>query len=84
MFESLFILDGKFHEQGGDVAIDSSLGPTIADVFMFHFEKNHWKNILLISKQLLQDDSLMIHFYSFEQRIMLKSLNNISTNKIKT
>ena len=39
MFESLFILDGKFREQRGDVAIDSSLGPTIADVFMFHFEK---------------------------------------------
>ena len=41
MFESLFILDGKFHEQRGDVAIDFSLGLTMADVFMFHFEKNH-------------------------------------------
>ena len=30
------------------------------------------------------EDSLMIHFYSFEQRMMLKSLKIISANKIKT
>ena len=43
MFESLFTFDGKFHEQCGDVAMGSSLGPAIADVFMFHFEKKSWE-----------------------------------------
>ena len=39
-----------------------------------------WKTVLLISNQLFTDDSLMIHFYFFEQRIMLKSLRIISNN----
>ena len=36
-----------------------------------------WKSVLPISNQLFRDDSLMIRFYSFEQRSMLKSLKNI-------
>ena len=37
------------------------------------------KTVLLISNQLFTDDLLMINFYSFEQRIVLKSLKIIST-----
>ena len=43
-----------------------------------------WKNVLTVLKQLFTEDSLMIHFYSFEQKIMLKSLKIISTNNIET
>ena len=41
MFESLFIFDGKFYEQCDGVAMGSPLGPTLANVFMCHFE-NIW------------------------------------------
>ena len=41
MFESFVIFDGEFYEQCDDVAMGSHLGPTLADVFMCHFE-NHW------------------------------------------
>ena len=41
MFESLFIFDGKFYEQCHGVAMGSPLGPTLANVFMCHFE-NIW------------------------------------------
>ena len=62
----------------------SPLGPTLANVFMCHFENIGWKTALPISNQLFTEDSLMIHFYIFEQKIMLKSLEIISTSNIKT
>ena len=41
MFESFFIFDGKFYEQCNGIAMGSPLGPTLANVFMCHFE-NIW------------------------------------------
>ena len=41
MFESFFIFDENFYEQCDTVAMDSALGPTLANVFMCHFE-NIW------------------------------------------
>ena len=41
MFESIFIFDGKFYEQRDGVAMGFPLGPTLANVFMCHFE-NIW------------------------------------------
>ena len=41
MFELFFIFDGKFNEQCDGVAMGSHLGPTLANVFMCHFE-NIW------------------------------------------
>ena len=42
-----------------------------------------WRKLSRCS-QLFTDDSLMMHFHSFEQRIMLKNLKIISINNIKT
>ena len=42
MLQSFFISDGKFYEQCDGVAMGSPLRPTLAIVFMWHFE-----NILL-------------------------------------
>ena len=54
MFESFFIFDEKFDEQCDAVAIDSTLGRTLGNVFMCHFEniwlKDCWK---VISSQFL-------------------------------
>ena len=41
MFESFFIFAGKFYEQCDGVAMGFPLGPTLANVFMCHFE-NIW------------------------------------------
>ena len=41
MFESFFIFDGKFYEQCDAVVMGSPVGPTLANVFMCHFE-NIW------------------------------------------
>ena len=41
MFESFFIFDGKFYEQCDGVAMGFPLRPTLAIVFMCHFE-NIW------------------------------------------
>ena len=41
IFESCFIISGKFYEQSDGVAMGSPLGPTLANVFMCHFE-NIW------------------------------------------
>ena len=39
MFESFFIFDGKLYEQCDGIAMGSLLRPTLANVFMCHFEK---------------------------------------------
>ena len=41
------------------------------------------KTVQLISNQLFIDDSLMIHLYSFEQRVMLKNYLNKQQKNIK-
>ena len=41
MFESFLIFNGKFYEKCDGLAMGSPLGPTLADVFMCHFE-NIW------------------------------------------
>ena len=80
MFESFFIFDEKFYEQCDGVAMVSPLGLTFANVFMCHFE-NIWKTVQPMSNQLFTEDSLMIHFYSFEQKIMLKKDLNFMVPK---
>ena len=51
----------------------------LANVFMCHFENIWMENCPPHLNYLFTQDSL-IHFYSFEQRIVLKSLKIISTN----
>ena len=51
---------------------------------MCHFENIWLENCRAHFKAFFTEDSLMMHFYSFRQRIMLKSLKIISTNNIKT
>ena len=38
MFESFFIFDWKFYEHCDGIAMGSTLGPTLANDFMCHFE----------------------------------------------
>ena len=65
--------------------MDFLLGPTLWLMSLCAILKSFgWKTVLLILNQLFTDDSLMIHFYSLEQRIVLNSLKIISPNNIKT
>ena len=68
MFASFFIFNGKFCEHCDGVEVDFPLGPTLANVFIYHFEN--------ICRRFVDD--------TFLQRMMLKSLKIISANKIKT
>ena len=38
MFELFFIFDGNFYEQCNNIAVSFSLRPTLANIFMRHFE----------------------------------------------
>ena len=38
--KSSFIFDNKLYKQIDGVAMGSSLGPTLANAFLFHYEKN--------------------------------------------
>ena len=75
MSESFFICDGKFYEQCDGLTMGSPLGPTLANVFMCHFENIWFENCPAHFKPI-------IYQFSFEQRIMLKSSKIISTNNI--
>ena len=64
MFESFFVLHGKFYEQCDEVAMASPLGPTLANVFMCHFENillencpSHFKSIVY---RLFVDDTFLL------------------------
>ena len=63
----------------------SLLGLTLAIMSLCAiFKTSGWKTVVLFSNELLIDHSLMMHFYSFEQMIMMKSLKIMSKNNIKT
>ena len=61
MFESFLIFDGKFYEQCDDVA---TVGPTLANVFMCHFENIWFENCLSHFKPIVYrrfvDDTLLL------------------------
>ena len=64
MFESFFIFNGKFYKQCDGVAMCSPLGPTLANVFMCHFEKiwlencsSHFKPI--VYRRFIDDTILL-------------------------
>ena len=80
MFEAFFVFVEKFYEQCDGVAMGSPLGPTLADVFMCHFENIWLENCPAHFKPI----AYRRFVYSFQQRIMLRSLKIISTNNIKT
>ena len=64
MFISFFVFDGKFYEHCDGVEMGSPLGPTLANVFMCHFESIwlenypvHFKPI--ISRRFVDDTFLL-------------------------
>ena len=69
MIQLFFTFNGKFYEQCDGVAMGSPLGPTLANVFMCHFENTWLENC---------------PSYYFDQRITLRNLEIISINNIKT
>ena len=75
MFESFFIVDGKFYEQCDSVAMGSPFRPTLANVFMCHFENIWWENCTAHFKPIVYrrfvDDTFLLfrtqdHFKKFK------------------
>ena len=82
MFGSFFIFDGKFYEQCDGVAMGSPLGPTLANVFMCHFENiwlencpSHFKPIVY---RRFVDDTFLL-FRSKDQVEKFRNYLNITT-----
>ena len=62
--DSFFICDGKYYKQKDGVAMGSPLGPSLASVFLYHFEKQWMSDCLIdyksISYRRYVDDTFLL------------------------
>ena len=64
MYKSFFIFDLKYYKQCDGVPIGSPLGPTLANVFMWHFENIWLENCPTQFKSVVCiEDMWTTHFY---------------------
>ena len=79
-----FIFDGKFYEQCDGVAMGSPLGPTLANVFMCHFENSWLENCPSHFKPIIYrrfvDDTLLL----FRSKDHVEKFRNYLNKNIKT
>ena len=80
IIESFFIFDGKCYEQSDGVAMGSPLGPTLANVFMCHFENiwlknrpSHFKPI--VYRRFVDDAFLLFRTKDHVEKFKLKNLS---------
>ena len=50
---SIFVLDGTLYKQIDGLAVGSPLGPTLANIFLCHYEKI-WLDMTIVLKNLNQ------------------------------
>ena len=60
--DSFFIVDGKYYRQKDGVAMGSPMGPTLANVVLYHFEEQCMSDCLLIISHFHVEGMLTIHF----------------------
>ena len=61
--ESIFIFNEKIYQQIDGVSMGSPIGPIIANIFMNHFENNHFEELFkkgVKSKDIFVDDTCVI------------------------
>ena len=80
MFGSFFILEGKFYEQCDGIAMGSSLGLTLANVFTCHFENIWSENCPSLPKFV--DDTFLL-FRSKDQVEKFRNYLNKQHKNIK-
>ena len=92
MFGSFFIFDGKFYEQCDGVAMGSPLGPTLANVFICHFENIWLENCPrsfkpIVYRQFADDKFLLFrrkdHIEKFRSYLNKQHKNIKFTSEIK-
>ena len=76
IFESFFIFDGNVYEQCDGVAMDSPLGPTLANVFMSHFENIWLENCPAHFKPIVYRRFVDIIFLLFRTKDHIEKFNN--------
>ena len=81
MFESFFIFDGKFYEQCDGVAMGSPLGPTLANVFMCHFENIWLENCPAHFKPIIYRRFVDDTFLLFRTKDNVEKFKNLANNK---
>ena len=87
IFESFFIFDGKLYEQRDGVAMGFPLVPTLANVFIYHFEniwlenfQSHFKPIFY---RRLVDDKFSLSRWKIRKCLNTKHRNTKFTSKIE-
>ena len=91
MFESFFIFDEKFYETFHGVAMGCPLGPTLANVFMCHFENIWLENcpaqfIVIVYRRFVDDTFLLFrtkdHVEKFKNHLNKQHKNIKFTSEI--
>ena len=77
--ESFFMFNNKFYKQIDGVAMESPLGPALANIFLSNFENKWLKDCPHRSLSSI-DGMLMIYLYCFPVSIKQKSLKSPNTN----
>ena len=76
MFESFFIFDGKFYEHCDGVAMGSPLKPTLANVFMCHFQNIWSENCPAHFKQIVYRRFIDNAFLLFRKKDQAQKFKN--------
>ena len=85
-YESFFIFDGEYYTQIDGVAMDSPLGPTLANAFLCHFEKKWLSECpaeFLPSVYKSYVDDIFVTFNSYSQLLKFVDYMNHQHPNIK-
>ena len=74
--DSFFLFNGTYYEQVDGVAMGSPLGPTLANIFLCHWEEIWLKNVLSNLGLNIITGSWMIHFFYSHPKTMLINSRN--------
>ena len=81
--ENHFLFNGKIYNQIDGVAMGSSLGPILANIFMSHFEKNalsQFTGTLPCTYRRYVDDTFLTFHNQAEMDLFFEFMNNLHKN----
>jgi hypothetical protein len=81
--KSHFLFDGEYYDQVDGVAMGSPLGPTLANIFMSHFEKKHMANMKKLGLKVWMryvDDTFVVLRNKEDSKKLLRYLNDQHPN----
>ena len=79
--DSFFIFDGKYYKQKDSVAVDSSLVPAVANVFLGHFEEQWMPDCPIDYKPILYRRYVDDTFLLFSSELPVTKFLNYMNSK---